>query len=100
MATVAFVYFEWLNASPGGDVLQLLQLMPQLMEILTRLDGESSLSLYHTNRMQPRCIDLLHTLSPSRIKTLHHACCHDEIKGTQDLKIYSLSYKLGQLQCT
>ena len=40
MATVAVVYFEWLNASPGGDVLQLLQLMPQLMQILTRLDGK------------------------------------------------------------
>ena len=32
-------------------------------------------------------IDCLHTLS--LIDTLHYTCCYDEIKGTQDLKIYS-----------
>ena len=45
-----------------------------------------SLSLYIWHWLFTR----LHTLSliNTLINTLHHACCYDEIKGTQDLKIY------------
>ena len=40
-------------------------------------------------RIQLLGIDCLHSHTHTLINTLHHACCYDEIKGIQDLKIYS-----------